>query len=109
MSVDLPTVAVTGGSGFVGGHFVRAATEAGWRIRLLSRNRPARMNLAGCEWKKFDLAADDAFPQDFFKGCDAVVHLAAYIPRNMSDVHEADRCWRLNALATIRLLEATKS
>ena len=32
-----PTLAITGGTGFVGGHLLRIAGEAGWGVRALTR------------------------------------------------------------------------
>lgn len=37
---DRPVAAVTGGTGFIGGHAVAALSAAGWRVRLLLRRTP---------------------------------------------------------------------
>ena len=44
-------------------------------------------------------------PADF-RGCDTLVHLAAYIPSDHNDLEAAIRCWEVNALGTAWLIEA---
>lgn len=99
-------LAVTGGTGFVGRRFVEEIRAAGWRVRLLSRGDDIG---SGDEVRRFDLAADGRADPAMLERCDAVVHLAAYIPRNQADPGEADACWRANALGTLRLIEAAKA
>ena len=70
------TLAVTGGTGFVGSHLLRAAREAGYAVRALTRGwRPPE---EGIDW--VDGALDR--PDSLFKlcdGADAVVHIAGLI------------------------------
>ena len=100
---DAPVLALTGGSGFIGRHFAAAARASGYRLRQLARRR----------WIGFDprdelcladltVEVDDAM----LRGCGAVVHLAAYIPRDHDDPAEAARCWQVNALGTLNLAAA---
>lgn len=98
-----PLLALTGGSGFIGRHFADAARKKGYRIRHLGRRAPAAM-IPGDEFRPLDLADVDAGAK-LSAGCDVLVHLAAYIPRNHHDPAEAERCWRINAMGTLRLLE----
>ncbi|PJG48152.1 epimerase [Sphingobium sp. LB126] len=97
-----PLLALTGGSGFIGRHFAEAARLCGYRIRHLSRQRPAG---EGDEWRYLDLAEPDIGSPDL-KGCSALIHLAAHIPTDHRDPVEAVRCWRVNALGTLHLVEA---
>ncbi len=60
-STDVKTVAVIGGTGFLGRHAAAALREAGLEVRLLSRRN-------GCDARKIDPEA--------LRGCDAVVNLA---------------------------------
>ena len=102
MSGDAPLLALTGGSGFVGRAFAPAARRAGWRIRHLSRRPPPDVDPAD-EWALLDLSA----VQDVdLAGCSALVHLAAHIPAGHHDPAEAERCWRINALGTLKLVDA---
>lgn len=100
------TVAMTGGSGFLGQHVVREARRRGHAVRLLGRQKP---DGAGVGWALFDL--DDQAPLDpaVLAGVDAIVHLAAYIPRDQRDPAEAARCFDRNALGTLRLVIAARA
>src|SRR5688500_14913545 len=44
-----PLAAVTGASGFIGRHLVRALCQDGWRVRVLMRREPDLPEWAGCE------------------------------------------------------------
>ena len=67
------TLALTGGTGFVGRHTLHAALAAGHRVRALAR-RP-QPELAGCTWVAGDLA-DRAALRRLVEGTDAVIHVA---------------------------------
>lgn len=96
-------MAVTGGTGFVGRRFIEDAARKGYRIRLLARN-PA--SLPGLDSHPFDLEAPDPLAPEVLRGCAAVVHMAAYIPKEHSNPAEAELCWKVNALGTLRLINA---
>ncbi len=75
-------VLVTGGTGFVGPHVVRAIRDEGHDVRALVRDpdgKSARM-LAdwGCELVRGDVT-DEASLASAVAGCDAVVHLVAIV------------------------------
>lgn len=69
-------LAITGGTGFVGGHLIRRAVEAGHHVRALARRpQPAR---SGVEW--LPGALDDvAALARLVEGADAVVHVAGVV------------------------------
>jgi NADH dehydrogenase len=74
----LARIAITGGTGFVGLHTVRALAADGHEIRLVSRGkrgvpRPARANFARAD------VVTGAGLTEALSGCDVVVHLAAVI------------------------------
>ena len=70
------TLALTGATGFVGGHLLEAARAAGWQVRALARRpQPPR---AGVEWVMGDLEAEPALAR-LCAGADAVVHVAGAI------------------------------
>jgi len=75
----------------------------GYRVRHLARH-PRRVDTAD-DVRPFDLLQEriDASALD---GCETLVHLAAHIPADHADPAEAERCWRTNALGTLRLAEA---
>ena len=77
-------VMVTGGTGFIGSHTVRALHAAGHELRLLVRD-PKKVNrvYAGDAFVPRDLvvgdAADAGAVADAMAGCDAVLHAAALV------------------------------
>lgn len=97
-------IAVTGGNGFVGQHFSRHARKHGFRLRQLSR-QPASAFDPTDEVRPFSLETE-GHPEEMLRGCDALIHLAAHIPRDHRSLDEADRCWRHNVMGTLRLVEA---
>ena len=93
----MPMIAVTGASGLIGHAVTSAARSRGLDLRPLSRS--AVGDLA------FDLGSS-LLPAEALRGCDAVVHLAAYVPTNHDDPAEASACWTVNALGTLKLMQA---
>ncbi|HLG89747.1 MAG TPA: NAD-dependent epimerase/dehydratase family protein [Alphaproteobacteria bacterium] len=72
--------AVTGATGFLGGHLVAALIAAGWRVRILARRAGDYPQLAGqaVETVLGDLAARAALDK-LVDGADAVIHAAGLI------------------------------
>ncbi|MGQ5701377.1 NAD-dependent epimerase/dehydratase family protein [Sandaracinobacteroides sp. A072] len=67
------TLAITGGTGFVGGHTLEQAVARGHRVKALARRaQPPR---DGVEWVAGDLADQDALDR-LTRGADAVIHIA---------------------------------
>lgn len=66
---------VTGGTGFIGSHFVRQALAAGHKV-VASRRAASAVpaDLQGADWIEVPL---DALQPGRFEGCDALVHFAA--------------------------------
>lgn len=69
-------IALTGATGFVGGHVLRRLQDGGHAIRALTR-RPMRA-LDRLEWVDGDLANRDALAE-LVAGCDAVIHVAGVL------------------------------
>lgn len=69
-------VAVTGGTGFVGGHVIRRALENGHEVRALARRpQPAQ---SGVTWITGALD-DSAALAELVEGSDAVIHIAGVV------------------------------
>ena len=92
---------VTGASGRVGRRFSEEALRRGYRVRSSGRSDPG---LAGAEHVGLDLSGN-VDPRSF-EGCEAVIHFAASIPRDHRSAEEGARCWAVNVLGTVRLVEA---
>lgn len=94
-------VLVTGGTGFVGSHSVRALLDAGHHVRLLIRDR-ARARVQGVELAEGDVI-DQAAVEKAVAGCDAVLH-AASVYSLQRRKYAAVR--RVNVAGTKTVLEA---
>jgi dihydroflavonol-4-reductase len=101
-------VLVTGGTGFVGSHSVKAIGDTGHDVRLLVRS-PGRLAQAleplgvrGVEHVVGD-ATDGESVRRAIEGCDAVLHAAAIFSY---DAREARDMQRVNARATEVVLSA---
>jgi predicted dehydrogenase/nucleoside-diphosphate-sugar epimerase len=71
-----PRVAVTGGTGFLGGEVVRQLTAAGTPVLVLARREPPEWErIAGAEYRAVDLSRP--LPTGTLADVDAVIHCAA--------------------------------
>jgi nucleoside-diphosphate-sugar epimerase len=70
---------VTGATGFLGFHLAAGLAEAGYEVRCLDINPPARELLAGQEFVQADVRDRDAMLRAA-DGCDVVVDNAALVP-----------------------------
>ena len=72
---------LTGATGFVGGHVVRALRDAGEQVRCLVRDpgRAAELERLGCELVQGDMTDADSLRRAT-EGTEAVVHLVALPP-----------------------------
>lgn len=95
---------VTGGSGFIGAHVVRALLADGASVRCLVRGDSRRDNLAGLD---VDLAVGDltdtATLASAVRGCDRVFHCAADYRLGVRDPRPL---YRSNVDGTANLLQA---
>jgi uncharacterized protein YbjT (DUF2867 family) len=69
-------VAITGGTGFVGGHLLAMAVDAGHEVRALTRS--VRPPMAGVTWIEGALDSPDSLSR-LVAGADAVIHVAGVI------------------------------
>ncbi len=97
-------IGVTGGGGQIGQLFCQDALRLGYRLRCFGRNLQQMPEQA--EKVMLDLAEPESVDQGMLRGCAAVVHLAAHIPKNHRSLAEADQCWKVNVLGTARLIRA---
>ena len=77
MSPDSSPVFLTGATGFVGGHVLRALLVAGYEVRALVRGEPPPFaDLAGAELVAGDLERPGELVAAL-RGCRSLVHVAA--------------------------------
>jgi len=110
---------VTGGAGFIGSHLVRALVARGDRARVLddlssgSQGSLEGLELGPCgsgapvEWLEGDVADRVALAQAC-RGVEAVFHEAAMVSVPQS-LRQPERCYEVNVLGTLRLLEAARA
>lgn len=82
MSGSGKTLAVTGGTGFVGQHLLRLASEAGYHVRALTRGRTAPLD--GIDWVEGSLDRPETL-RALCEGADAVIHIAGLIKGSKTD------------------------
>ena len=95
---------VTGATGFIGAHIIRAVLASGAAARALARPRSDRANLAGLDVEivEGDLADPDSLDRAL-RGVDTLFHAAA---RYDLSRRAARSVWRVNVLGTERLMRA---
>jgi UDP-glucose 4-epimerase len=98
-------VLVTGGSGFIGRHVVRALTAAGADVRVIDLQPhpdPTVDIVIG------DIADPDAVSRAFEGGRDSIVHLAA-VTSVLKSIEEPEKTFRTNVIGTNAILEGGKA
>lgn len=101
------SVALTGGSGFVGGHILRRLTAAGWQVRALTRRPDGLPDLAATQAARVtpilgDLEDGGALAE-LVSGVDAVIHCAGLVAARRRDDFQ-----RVNAAGTAALLRVLR-
>jgi nucleoside-diphosphate-sugar epimerase len=96
----LPTLAVTGGTGFVGSHLIRLARERRYPVRALTRAwKPLE---DGVEWVEGTLDREDSL-QRLCAASDAAIHIAGAINAPTRSAFEA-----VNAGGTASMVDAAR-
>ncbi len=98
-------VLVTGGSGFIGRHVVRALTATGAGVRvidLVPHPEPSVDIVIG------DIAEPEALQRAYDGGMDSVVHLAA-VTSVLKSIEEPEKTFRTNVIGTNAVLEGAKA
>jgi nucleoside-diphosphate-sugar epimerase len=99
-----PLAAVTGASGFIGRHLVRALNDAGWRTRLLLRREPQERLWNGLRPQVVAGDMNDtAALERLVSGADAVIHVAGLIK-----AARRAQFFDVNSAASAKLADAVK-
>lgn len=95
-------VAVTGATGFIGGHVVRALKKQGWDVRVLARRHPADLL---SPYYRFEVTlgdlSDDAALHRLTENVDVIIHLAGLVK-----ALRREDFYRANEDGTVALLKA---
>lgn len=94
---------LTGGTGFIGSHFINLAHAQGLVVVAHRRSQESRPRIPlqrEPQWLELPL---DEIESEHLAGCEAVVHLAAHTPNPPYDTFE--NCFYWNVMAAIRLFE----
>jgi uncharacterized protein YbjT (DUF2867 family) len=95
------TIALTGGTGFVGSHFVRWAVAGGYELRALTRGwKPPE---EGIDWVEGALDRPESLAK-LCTGADAIVHIAGAINAPSRGGFE-----RVNVAGTANMIDAARS
>ena len=113
--LNLKSILVTGGCGFIGSNFVRYVVEShpGVHVTVLDKLTYAgrRENIAGLPSDRVELVVGDicdaGLLDELVPGCDAIVHCAAET-HNDSSIADPEPFLRTNVEGTFRLLEAVR-
>jgi nucleoside-diphosphate-sugar epimerase len=94
-------ILLTGGTGFIGSHFLNLALAEGHSVLALRRTPgsiPRIPLIAKPQWLDRQL---DAVTVDDIKGCDVLVHLAAYSVQHPFDTIANSMYWNLTAVLAL--------
>ncbi len=95
---------VTGGSGFVGGHFIEHAAAQGHEVVAMARSRASAGAVERFGATPVEASLDDV-AATHLKGCDAVVHAAAFV----ADWGTRAEFEHGNVVGTQRMLDAARA
>ncbi len=97
-------ILVTGATGFIGRHVINTLIERGHSVIAMIHNKEL---LQDVHKKCLDVVYGDicntSVLENLTHNIDVICHIAAYIPSRYDDPSEAERCYRINALATLSL------
>jgi len=99
-------IALTGGTGFIGSHFLKQALAAGHSVRAIRRSPSSKPRIAIAQQPDWlDCQLDEVTAEDL-QGCEVLVHLAAYSVQYPFD--SLFNCLHWNLMAVLALFEQAR-
>jgi nucleoside-diphosphate-sugar epimerase len=99
-------IALTGGTGFIGSHFLKQALAAGHSVRALRRSPSSKPRIPIDKQPQWlDRQLDEVTAEEL-QGCEVLVHLAAHTGNVPYD--SLANCLRWNLIAVLALLEQAR-
>jgi nucleoside-diphosphate-sugar epimerase len=99
-------IALTGGTGFIGSHFLKQALEAGHTVRAIRRSPSSQPRiLIGQQPEWLNCQLDEVTAKQL-QGCEVLVHLAAHTGNVPYD--NLARCLHWNQIAVLALFEQAR-
>jgi len=96
-------IALTGGTGFIGSHFLKQALAAGYSVRAFRRSSSSKPRIPMDQQPQWlDRQLDEVTAAEL-QGCDVLVHLAAHTGNVPYD--SLANCLRWNLMAVLALFE----
>jgi UDP-glucose 4-epimerase len=98
-------VLITGASGGIGRHVLAAMLAEGWDVVALAHTNTIPVRGAGrgnLVVRAGDVTNAETM-SSLISEVDVVCHLAGYIPSNLQDAGEAERCLAVNAVGTLHV------
>ena len=97
----MPTILVTGATGFLGRALVESLQDAGINVRATGRSNGTGLD---CDYRVVDLSMDGNYPKDLLEDIDVVVHVAGLAHQFGAQQATAEDYHRVNTQCTQRLL-----
>ena len=99
-------IALTGGTGFIGSHFLKQALAAGHTVRAIRRSPSSKTRIPiGKQPAWLDAQIDEVTAEEL-QGCEVLVHLAAHSGNVPYD--SLANCLRWNLMAVLALFEQAR-
>ena len=99
-------IALTGGTGFIGSHFLKQALAAGHTVRAIRRNHSSQTRIPMDQQPAWLDAQLDEVAAKELQGCEVLVHLAAHTGNVPYD--SLANCLRWNLMAVLALFEQAR-
>lgn len=99
-------IAVTGGTGFIGSHFLKQALEAGHAVRAIRRSQASQPSVTSCRQSEWLNGQLDEVTAEELQGCEVLVHFAAHSVQYPFD--SLTNCLQWNLTAVLALFEQAR-